>query len=50
MVNGEPFSGRQSVTASFSALTINKLNQIQTKRDPRAIIKLATEHITIVEL
>lgn len=50
MVNGEPFSGRQFVTASFSAPTINKLNPIQTRGIPTIIIEQNIENTTFIEL
>ena len=49
MVNGEPFSSRQSITASFSAPTINKLNPIQTRRFPTIIIEQNIENTTFIE-
>ena len=49
MVNDEPFSGRHSVTTSFSAPTINKLIQIQTEVDHNTTIELIFENTIFIE-
>ena len=50
MINDDLFSPRKSITASFSAPTLDKLIQIQTTVDHNAIIKLITENTTFIKL
>ena len=50
MVNGEPFSGRQFITASFSAPNINKAYSNSKEIDHNTTIELIFENTIFIEL
>ena len=50
MVNGEPFSVRQFVTASFSAPNINKTHSNSKEIDHNTTIELIFENTILIEL